>query len=262
MKASAALLALCAALVLAPVFAPAAEPVRAEGAQIGEWTQDWDAAVALSKEKDVPVFVLFTGSDWCPYCVRLHDEIFSKEGWTSWAGENLVLAFLDFPRDKSLVPEAFRERNQLLQGRYGVEGYPTAFLLTVDELDAVGTFSYSSKHTPESFAKDVADLLPLARRGGLKAALSEAEWERYQLAVEKRRSWGEKAQELEKAVLAKIRELEAAGKDRSEIVDTIREDAKQLQEFRSKQSAAAAAAEELIEKVTEKTGEEAGKSGD
>ena len=46
----------------------AAEKPATEGAELGKWTMDAPAAQALAKEKGKPLFVNFTGSDWCGWC--------------------------------------------------------------------------------------------------------------------------------------------------------------------------------------------------
>lgn len=208
---------LFSALLLPWICLADALSIQTEGAELGSWTQDWDAAVALSKEKNLPIFALFTGSDWCPYCVKLHDRIFVKEAWQTWAKDKVVLAYIDFPRDESKVPEAYRARNNELQQRYGITGFPTCFLLSVDEQDGMMLFSYSDSDTAESFANDVATYLPLANRGGLRAALSSKEWSQYQEASEKRA----KAKAIVDAELkifkAELEALQKEGKDQEQI---------------------------------------------
>ena len=94
------------------------------------WTQDYDAAIkkAIAENKDL--LINFTGSDWCPWCVRLEDEVFGKEEFKKAAGKLFVLVTLDFPQNpvKAKVTEAMQARNQKLQTRYGVQGYPTILL--------------------------------------------------------------------------------------------------------------------------------------
>lgn len=232
------LLALLAAVLLIPCLSLAEETVRTEGAEIGEWTQDWDAAIALSKEKDVPVFVLFTGSDWCPYCVKLHDRIFSQPGWADWAKDKLVMVYLDFPKDESKVPEKYRERNEKLGEQYGVEGYPTAFLLTVDDLQNVAAFGYDDSDTPESFAKDVDELLPVAKRGGLQKTFSEKEWAQFQEATGKYAKLNEEIQKMNADLEARVKALTAMGKDRKEIIELVKEDVEKMMALQKKQTAA------------------------
>ena len=91
--------------------------IRVDGAEPGEWTHDWDAATTAAKEKGMPVFVNFTGSDWCPWCKILERQVFSQQEWSSWARRNVYLVRLDFPKDEKRVPEKYRGRNRELARR-------------------------------------------------------------------------------------------------------------------------------------------------
>ena len=48
-----------------------ADDTDASGATLGKWTQDLDAAKKLAKEKDLPMLINFSGSDWCGWCKRM-----------------------------------------------------------------------------------------------------------------------------------------------------------------------------------------------
>ena len=61
---------------------------RVNGAEPGVWTHDWDAAAEAAKRTGMPVFALFTGSDWCPWCKVLERQVFEKKEWRVWARKN------------------------------------------------------------------------------------------------------------------------------------------------------------------------------
>ncbi len=117
------------ALVLGTFIAQAKPKVVTEGAALGEWSMDIDAVMALAKEKEVPVILLFTGSDWCQWCKVLDENLLSDEQWQKYAAGNLALGYLDFPKDEEKVPEKYRARNEELSKKYNIEGYPTMVLL-------------------------------------------------------------------------------------------------------------------------------------
>ena len=244
------------------VAAPAttANGVRIDGAEIGQWTHDWDAALALAKEKDVPVFALFTGSDWCPYCVKLHDRIFAKDGWKNWAKDNVVLAYVDQPRDESLVPEKYRERNRQLCERYSIEGFPTALLLSLDTDEPLMTYGYDNSDTPESFAKDVADFLPLARHDGIKKSLSEEDWALYTKAQEERKSWEAKGREFLAKIQPKFAALQKEGKSREEIQEALKDDVEEMKKIQSGREAAVKSIQELMDRAMKSVAGEAPKA--
>lgn len=146
----------CAALVASATFA--AKP-DTDGARVGVWTQDYDAAVALAKTNNLPLLLNFTGSDWCGWCKLMDRQVFSKAEWEKWAKENIVLAFIDFPRKKSLVPEKYVARNERLSEKYGIEGFPTYVLVDPESGAAVGTLGASRDATPEKFITGLEELL-------------------------------------------------------------------------------------------------------
>ncbi|QDU84121.1 Disulfide bond reductase DsbH precursor [Planctomycetes bacterium Pla163] len=97
------------------------------------WVADYDAALALAKETNKDVLVDFTGSDWCGWCIRLDNEVFSKDAFKAYADEHFVLCALDFPNGeeaRAKVPNP--ERNAEVQQQFGIQGFPTILLMTKD----------------------------------------------------------------------------------------------------------------------------------
>ena len=113
-----------------------AAAVRTELPVLGEWNDSVDEVRALAKEKGKYLFMNFTGSDWCYWCKLMDEHVFSQPGWQAWAKENLALAKVDFPKDKSLVPEEWRARNKRLAKEYNVDGYPTFVIFAPDGHEA------------------------------------------------------------------------------------------------------------------------------
>jgi thioredoxin-related protein len=138
--------------------------IRVDGAELGEWTHDWDAAVASAKKNGKPIFVNFTGSDWCGWCKLLKSRVFSQSEWSSWAKSNIYLVHIDFPNDEALVPEKYRERNQKLAQQYNVGGYPTCLLLDPTTLKPLGEFGASRDVTAKAFVEKVAAAMPDAKK--------------------------------------------------------------------------------------------------
>jgi thioredoxin-related protein len=93
-----------------------------------EWMTDFDAAKAKAKAEKKVLLLNFTGSDWCGWCHKLDNEVFSQKEFTDYAAANLVLVTVDFPKTKKLEP-ALTKQNEKLGEKYKVEGYPTIELL-------------------------------------------------------------------------------------------------------------------------------------
>jgi thioredoxin-related protein len=132
-----------------------AERPVTEGAKVGEWTMDFEAAKALAKAKNLPLLMNFTGSDWCGWCKLMDKNVFSVEAWKNYATQNMVTVFIDFPKDKSLVPAKLAERNKALSEKFEVGGYPTYILLAPDGEKQLGKLSASRTATPASFIQDI-----------------------------------------------------------------------------------------------------------
>ena len=92
------------------------------------WNTDLSQALATAKKENKVVLINFTGSDWCQWCKRLSDEVFSKSQFEDFASKNLVLVKIDFPRNIE-QSNATKFYNQKLANMYGVEGFPTIILL-------------------------------------------------------------------------------------------------------------------------------------
>ena len=117
---------ICATVSAAPADSKAvkkpAEPIW--------FTNMSQAQEAARKEKKV-IFVDFTGSDWCIWCVRLHDEVLSQPAFKEYAAKNLVLLLVDFPNKKPMTKEQ-KAANQALAQKYGIRGFPTILILNSD----------------------------------------------------------------------------------------------------------------------------------
>lgn len=95
------------------------------------WTSDYEAGLARAKAENKPVLLDFTGSDWCPPCIKMHEEVLGTAGFDTWATGKLVPVFLDFPRHKEIDP-AIKDRNRKLSDQYAIKGFPTYIVLGPD----------------------------------------------------------------------------------------------------------------------------------
>jgi len=123
----------------------------------GEWMEDWDKAKATAKELDMPILLLFTGSDWCPPCKALEANIFSSDAFKKFAKEELVLMKADFPRSAN-QRASVKKQNEKLKEEYPIGGYPTVYLLNskLKELDKQVGFGGGS---PEEYVKNLESKL-------------------------------------------------------------------------------------------------------
>ena len=92
------------------------------------WHLDWGAAKAEAKARGMLLFALFTGSDWCPWCVKLEEEVLSTDAFRAYARENLVLFKADFLESPTAVSEAWKQQNEGVASSLQVKGFPTIVL--------------------------------------------------------------------------------------------------------------------------------------
>mgnify|MGYP006356222193 FL=1 len=90
------------------------------------WHTDLNKAIDIANKEDKPLFLFFTGSDWCGWCIRLQKEVFKTPEFVKWAKEKVVLVELDYPR-KSNQSDAVKTQNAQLQQFFKVQGYPTVW---------------------------------------------------------------------------------------------------------------------------------------
>ena len=96
-------------------------------ATAASWMTDFTAAQNKATAENKPMLVLFTGSDWCGYCIQLQRTAFASPDFHAFADQNLVLVEVDFPRRKALSA-AQSKANEALAEKYGITGYPTLLL--------------------------------------------------------------------------------------------------------------------------------------
>ena len=139
--------------------------VQIDGAKVGEWTMDIDAAKKIAAEKELPLLLNFTGSDWCGWCKIMDKNVFAGEAWKEFAAENVLLVTLDFPRDRTIVPEKYVSRNKDLQKQFGVGGYPTYVNLDSDGETKLGQLGARRDKTPASFIKEFKSVIRMSPAG-------------------------------------------------------------------------------------------------
>lgn len=96
---------------------------------------DFAAAQAKAVEQKKNLLVDFSGSDWCGWCIRLDQEVFSQPEFIESASKEFVLVVLDFPRkpeNKAKILEDLQKANEALMKKHGVQGFPTVLLMKAD----------------------------------------------------------------------------------------------------------------------------------
>ncbi len=121
----------------------------------GNWVTDFHLAQAISVQLKRELLVAFTSMDSSEWCQKMDAEIFKNEEFRAYAGKNLVLCRIDFPKTKPLAKEDL-DRNNRLAEVYRVMGYPSVVLLN-DGGQKIGMAKYQ-KGGPRPFLKEIDEL--------------------------------------------------------------------------------------------------------
>jgi thioredoxin-related protein len=103
-----------------------AAPAAATG-EASYWMTDAGAARRRAKAENKPYLYFFTGSDWCPYCKLLVEEVFSTPQFRQYAAKNLIVVEVDMPRRKP-QPRDLKRQNEKLTADFNISSWPTVLV--------------------------------------------------------------------------------------------------------------------------------------
>ena len=115
-------------------------------AELEGWSTDLDKALEQAKKEKKSVLVEFTGSDWCPPCIAMRKNVFSKKDFITAASKNYILVEIDSPNgDKQL-----KKKNAPILEKYEINALPTVVLLDSEGKEFT-RFSAMEHPTTEKF---------------------------------------------------------------------------------------------------------------
>jgi thioredoxin-related protein/ribosomal protein S7 len=97
----------------------------------GQWKSDPNVALKSAKEGKKDILLLFTGSDWCPPCQKLEQEVFTDEDFYAEAEGHFEFVKFDFLRNAPLRAEV-KKLNEEWSSKYGVDSFPTIVLVDTE----------------------------------------------------------------------------------------------------------------------------------
>ena len=130
--------------------------VKAEKCDRQLWTEDIEGAFKTAAAEKKQVFIDFTGSDWCYWCILADRNIFSTKEWADFSA-NMVCLKVDFP-SKNKPDAATMSGRRAFAKEFGVRGYPT-FILASPDRKQIARFSAGKKGAAE-FIAEVKKALP------------------------------------------------------------------------------------------------------
>jgi len=124
------------------------------------WLTDFEAAKAKAVAEQKPLLLDFTGSDWCGWCIKLDEEVFSQDAFKEYANGSLILVELDFPKRKEQSTE-LKAQNKALAEKYGIRGFPTILVLS-PEGELIEKTGYQ-RGGAEAYVKHIQEILASAK---------------------------------------------------------------------------------------------------
>lgn len=112
-----------------------------------EWSTDFKKAQAEAAKKNLPIVLVFQGSDWCAPCIKLDREVWSTDEFKAYAKDHYIMVQADFPRKKAnqLSAEVQKQNNELA-AKYNSRGF-FPYVVVMDATGkTLGQVGY--KHVP------------------------------------------------------------------------------------------------------------------
>ena len=105
------------------------------------WEVNFNDAVSKAKEQNKKVFMLATGSDWCPPCKMLKTKVLSNPEFKQFADKKFVYLWLDSPRQARL-PDNQIIHNHIVKNNFPFgNGVPSVVIIDPASKKVIGKIS-------------------------------------------------------------------------------------------------------------------------
>lgn len=118
------------------------------------WGEDFAAARKSASANGKYILLAFSGSDWCPWCVKMDKDVYSVKSFVNGAKKDFELVMIDMPGDQSILSPLAKAQNRGLLQKYGVRGFPCSVLVHPNG-DEVERFPGYRSEGPEAFLKEL-----------------------------------------------------------------------------------------------------------
>lgn len=139
----------------APADAPSAEErlqaarERKAASRAFKWEKSYKRALAAAKDTGLPIAVLFTGTSWCGFCVKLENDVLSKPEFKAKM-KGVAVGY------KVVIPspgQYMDKKDAKLAAKLGMKGgVPCLLVISHDEKILGSIAGYPPGATPESYA--------------------------------------------------------------------------------------------------------------
>ncbi len=96
-------------------------------------TTDFSTIQREASAKQLPILLIFSGSDWCASCIGFRRNVLDKDEFQQHIGKLFLLYKADFPRNDKRLTESRKQQNNTLAEQYNRAGYfPKVVLISAD----------------------------------------------------------------------------------------------------------------------------------
>lgn len=115
-------------------------------------------AQTLAQEENRQILMVFAGSDWCRPCIQFKKDILESSTFATYAKDNLVVLYLDFPaRRKNQLSALQKAHNEDLAEQYNTSGLFPNILLFSPDLDLHSQLEFKNQ-SPQAFVQTIVAL--------------------------------------------------------------------------------------------------------
>ena len=123
------------------------------------WFTVSSEAKAYALKNDVPILLIFAGSDWCKPCMMLKADILQSDVFRNYFPTEFALLYLDFPmHSKNKLSPELTKQNELLAGKYNKSGFFPNLVMIDTQGKILGSLTYSHQ-TPSVFINECKSLI-------------------------------------------------------------------------------------------------------
>ncbi len=102
----------------------------------GQWLSSLDLAKEQAKAQNKPIYLIFTGTNWCPWCIKLERQVYDKPAFWDSFHDKFIFVKYDINRKRT-------DEQTHLMDKYGIMGVPSILILNADGQE-IGRLGYPS----------------------------------------------------------------------------------------------------------------------
>lgn len=130
------------------LFCFLAQPAFSVEVEKIQWHTNIEVAKEKAQKNQLPILLVFSGSDWCKPCIKLRENILHSVEFERYASQKLVLVELDFPAlKKNRLSKEQTTHNEQLAEKYNAKGIFPSMVVINHTGKQLGQMGYKKDHT-------------------------------------------------------------------------------------------------------------------